>query len=263
MTTVETGRPAEPGLPSAPQGRARRRSLRQRLRPIAAWFVGGLQRHRGAMDTPWRAALGHIEHVFVDHAFFRFVYLNRHAIAPGVERAAQPSPRHVRAAARRGVRTIVNLRGPGPGASYLMEQAACAEHGIRLVDFVLNSRALPSRERVLAFGELMAELERPVLLHCKSGADRVGLASALYLLLREGRPVEEALGHLALRYGHFSSAKTGVLDALFRAYKRANDARPIDFRTWIAEDYDPQAVTAAFRSRRLADLFTDRLLGRE
>lgn len=263
MTTTETGGAEEPGLYSARRNRVRRRGLRQRLRPYADRLVEALRRRRGAMDTPWRAALGQVEHIFVDHAVFRYVYLNRHVVAPGVERAAQPSPSHIRAAARRGVRTIVNLRGARPCASYLMEQAACAAAGIRLVDFVMTSRGVPDAETVAAFDALMATAERPVLLHCKSGADRAGLASALYLILHEGRPVEDALGQLSWRYGHMSGARTGVLDAFLLAYKRENDLRPVDFRTWVAERYDPAAVTEAFRTRRLAGFVGDRLLRRE
>jgi protein tyrosine phosphatase (PTP) superfamily phosphohydrolase (DUF442 family) len=262
MMTVETT-PAEPRPHNARRNKARPAGLRWWLRPYADRAVEALRRRRGAMDTPWRALLGWFEHVFVDHAVFRYIYLNRHAVAPGVERAAQPSPHHIRAAARRGVKTIVNLRGARPCASYVMEQAACAAHGITLVDFMMTSRAPPRRQDIAAFDRLMAQAARPVLLHCKSGADRAGLASALHLILHEGRSVEEALGQLSWRYGHFGSARTGVLDAFLRAYQADNATAPVDFRTWAAERYDPQAVAAAFRSRRLADLVADKLLGRE
>lgn len=260
--TVET-RPAEPRPQDVRRNRVRRAGLRWWLRPYVDRAVEALRRRRGAMDTPWRGFLGWFEHVFVDHAVFRYLYLNRHLVAPGVERAAQPSPRHIRAAARRGVKTIVNLRGARPCASYLMEQEACARYGIALVDFMMTSRAPPRRQDIVRFDRIMAEAERPVLLHCKSGADRAGLASALHLILNEDRPVEEALGQLSWRYGHFGSARTGVLDAFLRAYQADNAASPVDFRTWAAERYDPQAVAAGFRSRRLASLLADRLLGRE
>jgi protein tyrosine/serine phosphatase len=256
-------RPADAPAPPIARRSRNRRGLRRRLRVASDRLVVALRLARGAMDTPWRRALGYFEHVFVDHAMFRYVYLNRHTVVPDVERAAQPSPHHLRAAARRGVRTVVNLRGARPCASYLMERAVCAETGMQLVDFVLTSRAAPSPADILAFDALIAGAERPMLLHCKSGADRAGLASALYLLLHEDRPVEQAMGQLALRYGHFRTARTGVLDAVFTAYKRDNDAAPIDFRTWVATRYDPAAVTSAFRSRRLADLVADRLLTRE
>jgi protein tyrosine/serine phosphatase len=100
-------------------------------------------------------------------------------------------------------------------------------------------------------------------MHCKSGADRVGLASALYLLLHENRSVEQAMGQLSLRFGHLRGARTGVLDAVLQAYQSDNARAPIDFRTWAETRYDPKAITQAFRSGRLADLLADRVLARE
>jgi len=226
-------------------------------------IVGQFQRLRGDMDTPVRRFLGFFEHLFIDHAVFRYAYLNNHTIAPGMERAAQPSPVHICAAARRGIKTIINLRGPRACASYLLEKRACAEHGIRLVDFVITSRSVPTADQVLSLDRLFKEVEHPALLHCKSGADRAGLASALYMMLYLDKPVEEALKQLHLRYGHIKQAKTGVLDAFLLAYKRANDAEPIDFRTWLRTEYDPDEVTGSFRSGRIADIFADRVLSRE
>ncbi len=215
------------------------------------------------METRATRSMGFLEHLFVDHAVFRYIYLNLHQIAPGMERAAQPSPRHIAEASARGVKTILNLRGERDCASYLMEKEACERHGIALVNFVLTSRAAPSAEQILDFDQTLNTIEYPALMHCKSGADRAGIGSALYLLLREDRPVEEALGQLSLRYGHIRQAKTGVLDAVIKAYQRDFSQENLDFRTWVRERYDPDAVTRSFQSSRWATFFTDRVLERE
>jgi uncharacterized protein (TIGR01244 family) len=235
----------------------------KRFRNILRARVRRLQRRRGAMTSPLTRFLGTAEHILIDHAFFRFVYLNLHTVAPGMERSAQPSPHHIRAAARRGVKTVINLRGERDCASYLLEQQACEENGIKLVDFVFTSRAAPSPDQILAFDQLLNEIEYPVLMHCKSGADRAGIASALYLILREGRPLDEALGQLSFRYGHIKQAKTGVLDAAIAAYGSDVAQGKTDFRAWVRERYDPAAVTRSFHSNRWANLFTDRILDRE
>lgn len=256
-------KPSPAGPPPTDGAVAGRRSAWMRLRAVRARILASFRRLRGDMATPRGRVLGTVEHLFVDHAIFRFIYLNRHEISPGVERSAQPSPRHIRAAAARGVRTMLNIRGPRPCVSYVLEQRACEAHGIRLVDFVLTSRAAPPRERLLALDALFAELELPLMMHCKSGADRVGLASALYMLLRLDRPVEEALRQLDLRFGHFRHSKTGVLDAVLLAYKEANDREPVDFRCWVREQYDPAAVTASFRAGRFESFLNDIFLRRE
>lgn len=235
----------------------------KRFRNVLRRRVRYLQKHRGNMASPFSRALGMAEHIFIDHAFFRFAYFNRHTVAPGMERAAQPSPHHIRAAAERGVKTIINLRGQRDCASYLLEKQACAAHGIKLVDFVFTSRAAPAPEQILAFDELLGEIEYPALMHCKSGADRAGIASALYLILRENRPLHEALQQLSYRYGHIRQAKTGVLDAAVAAFQEDLDRGQTDFRTWVRERYSPEAVTQSFHSSRWANIFNDKILDRE
>ena len=242
--------------------RVHRRSLRKRLRDRLGVAADLLRRKRGTMDTPWRRRLALIEHVFFDHAMFRYIYLNLHPVVPGIERSAQPSPRHIRAAARRGVRTIVNLRGERDCASYLLQKAACERHGIRLVDFSMKSRAAPALDRIEGLAQILAEAERPILLHCKSGADRAGIASALAVLL-EGGSGEAASAQLSLRYGHVRQAKTGVLDAVIERYRADTAREPAALLDWAATRYDPAEFDHSFTSRRWADVVTDTVLDRE
>ncbi|GGE48176.1 protein-tyrosine-phosphatase [Agaricicola taiwanensis] len=215
------------------------------------------------MHSPLTRILGAAEHLFIDHALFRYIYLNLHRVSPNMERAAQPSPLHIRAAARRGVKTVINLRGERNCASYLMEKKACEENGIKLINFGITSRAAPAPEQILAFDQLLSEIEYPALMHCKSGADRAGIASALYLLLRENSSFAEAFAQLSLRYGHIRQAKTGILDATLMAYAADAARTNVDFKTWVQDHYDPAEVTRSFHSSRLANIFNDRILDRE
>src|SRR5262249_52368685 len=66
-------------------------------------------------------ALDYFDLFFVDHHFFRAVYANRHKIAPDVWRSAQPSPAQIAALARKGIKTIVNLRGERDCGSYRLQ----------------------------------------------------------------------------------------------------------------------------------------------
>ena len=65
----------------------------------------------------------------VDHGIFRFIYANRHKVSDKAWRSAQPAPSAIELFARRGVRTIVNLRGDRDCGSYRLERAACLRHG--------------------------------------------------------------------------------------------------------------------------------------
>lgn len=200
----------------------------------------------------------------VDHGIFRTLYSNCHKVTEGVWRSSQPDPCQIGRFARRGVRTIINLRGERDCGSYRLEAAACARHGIRLVDFsMLRSRAAPDKEALARLQELFEQVEYPVLLHCKSGADRAGLVSALYLFFREGRSIEDAARQLSLRYGHVKQADTGLLDFFFERYLEHNRAAPTPFLTWVHDVYDPIELRRSFRARSWANVVVDRLAARE
>jgi protein tyrosine/serine phosphatase len=201
--------------------------------------------------------------LFVDHGIFRFFYVNGHRLSDKAWRSAQPAPHHIRRFAKAGVRTIVNLRGDRECGSYFLEQRACAEHGIKLVNFKVLSRETPSREEIHAAKRLFEELEYPILIHCKSGADRAGMVSALYCYLHEGKPIEEAQKQLSLRYGHFRQAHTGVLDYFFERFLADTAERPMSFFEWVDTVYDPQELKRTFRSKGWANRLVDSVLRRE
>lgn len=205
----------------------------------------------------------YIDLIFIDHGFVRQIYFNLHEVAPGVWRSAQPSPRHIRKLKRRGLRTVVNLRGPRDCGSYRLEKQACEQEGVRLIDFPLRSRGVPKREQIRQAAALFDAIEYPALFHCKSGADRVGLMAALYLMLREGRPLDDAVSQLSLRYGHLKQADTGILDHFIECYRADTADAPMPFMQWVDERYDAKKVAASFKARGFAKFFVDRVLRRE
>ena len=201
--------------------------------------------------------------LLVDHGIFRLAYLNAHSVTPRLWRSAQPAPHQIARFARLGVKTIVNLRGGREHGSWPLQKEACERHGIRLVDFVLRSRGAPDRETILSAKAFFESLEEPALVHCKSGADRAGFFSALYLLLQEKLPLDEAMRQLSLRYGHFRFAKTGILDAFFEAYRREGEARGIPFLDWVETVYDPERLEREFKPGLISSLIADKLIRRE
>lgn len=201
--------------------------------------------------------------LIVDHGVFRLFYLNRHRVTPALWRSAQPTPGDLRAMARAGVRTVVNLRGGREYGSWPLERDACADLGLRLVDFVVRSRGAPDRESVRDATRFFEELDYPALIHCKSGADRAGFVAALYLLVHEKRPLDEAMRQLHLRFGHFRFAKTGILDAFFERYRVEGESHGLSFRQWVDTVYDPAALDREFRPGRVSTFIVDTLLRRE
>lgn len=208
-----------------------------------------------------RRAWSHL--LWTDHGFIRAVFSNLHWLSPEMARANQPSPAKIAAYAQRGVRTIINLRGADDSGAYLLEQEACARHGLTLVDFRVKSREAPRREVVRAASALFETIAYPAVMHCKSGADRAGLMSALYLHFRRGESIEAALRQLSLRYGHIRQGKTGVLDHFFACYLREGAPAGLSLLAWVEEAYDPAVVKAGFLSRGWANVLVDGVLRRE
>ena len=202
--------------------------------------------------------------LLADHGVFRLAYLNAHPVGSGlIWRSAQPSPGQLAWFKRQGVRTVISLRGGREHGSWPLQREACERQGLKLVEFVLRSREAPSRETILSAKAFFASVEYPAVMHCKSGADRAGLAAALFLILHEGVPVREAAQQLSPRYGHFRFAKTGILDAFFAQYLRDGEPRGRDFLDWVEQDYDPKALKNDFHPGLLSDLIVDRILRRE
>lgn len=218
----------------------------------------------GGRARAWR------ELMIADHGAVRLLLRNTHEIAPGrMWRTMQPAPFDIARYARGGIKTIVNLRGDTPSAFLLLEEDACARHEIALVNYRAYSRDAPSKALLHGARDLFARIAYPALMHCKSGADRVGLMSTLYLFLREGVPFDQALGQLSWRYGHVRQGKTGVIDAALEAYlaharERRLDLRSIDaFYDWVDQVYDPIAVKADFLSSWWGRFLTEAVLRRE
>lgn len=228
-----------------------------------AWRHGLIAHAPDWARTRFGPAAGYLDMLFVDHGIFRVAYLNKHRLADDAWRAAQPAPHQIRAMARRGVRTIVNLRGERVCGSYWWERRTCEAAGIRMIDFPVRSRAAPTREEFHRAKKLFQDIDYPVVMHCKSGADRAGLMSVLYRHFHQGWPIDRAIKELSLKYGHIKQADTGVLDAVFQRYIDDNAKRPMPFLEWVDTVYDPDEIKATFRTNGMANRFVNSVLRRE
>jgi protein tyrosine/serine phosphatase len=185
----------------------------------------------------------------------RLARSNAHWLSDEMARANQPWPFQVKAWAKRGVRTIVTLR-VGFDAHHALEREACERYGVKQVQFGVSALAAPSREQVLGAKQLFEELEYPAMMHCKSGSDRAGLMSVLYLHFRKGLPISEALGQLDFfKFGHVRFLPEGVLDYCFETYLSEVEPLGVSYEDWVRSPaYDPVAMTRAFRARRWGPL---------
>ena len=198
----------------------------------------------------------------MDHGIFRFKWRSLHKISENTYRSNQPFPWQILADKnKRGIKTIINLRGVRNCSSFFLEKETCERHNIKLINFPVTSRAAPKVETILAAKKLFNEIEYPIIMHCKSGADRAGLMSALYLILHKNVSVNEAKKQLSFKYLHIKYAKTGILDAFFDNYIKENKNK--DFLDWVKNDYNPEKLKLSFKVKKLSEILSTYILRRE
>ena len=193
---------------------------------------------RGDLASTGGRARAWVDSLLVDHGLLRLVWTNWATVAPGrLYRCNHPTPgRLARAVRRFGLRSLINLRGATGNGSDALSRERAARLGLQFIDVPFSSGHAPTREQVLALVAALRSAAPPVLLHCKSGADRSGFAAGVFVLM-EGGTAAAALRHLSLRFGHLRRSRAGVLDAVFKRYARdAEGKKP--FLDWVREDYD-------------------------
>jgi protein tyrosine phosphatase (PTP) superfamily phosphohydrolase (DUF442 family) len=148
---------------------------------------------------------------------------NFHRVSPILYRGAQPTAQGMRALRRLGVRTVVSLRA-FHGERQLVESAGLVYHRIPFAIWH------PETSDMARFLEIVRDPQRqPVFVHCMRGADRTGLAVAVYRVCVEGWTPAEARQEMV--DGGFS------YETRFRQIERhllAVDARSCAVRTAAA-----------------------------
>ena len=91
--------------------------------------------------------------------------------------------------AKYDIRSVINLRGGNTDESWYEEEInTCRKMGVSHFDLGLSAQKAPSSKKIAALLVLFATAPRPVLIHCKGGADRAGLAAALWQMVVYGEP---------------------------------------------------------------------------
>lgn len=130
---------------------------------------------------------------------------NFHVLVAGeAYRVAQPSPDRIRQIkADYGLASILNLLGENVGKPwYDAEAAAAREAGVTLLNFRMSAAGELNAAEVAKLIGIMRDAPKPLLIHCRNGADRSGIASALYLAALKGADEETAEWQLSPLYGH-------------------------------------------------------------
>lgn len=208
----------------------------QKITPDAA------ARKRAMRNVLWR-----------DHGILRTFWTNFGQVAPDVYRSNHPPHKRLEKYRDMGIKSILNLRGVSQQPQHLFEVESCEKLGLNLMSIALHARHPAYPDMIANIFDIFDKIERPFLMHCKSGADRAGIAAALYRL-DQGDMVTAAREELSLRYLHLKFTKTGVQDHMLDFYENRLAKGPIGIRDWIANEYDPVEVRESFEKLKTLPL---------
>jgi len=129
---------------------------------------------------------------------------NLHRVSETLYRSAQPTAEGMRALEKLGIRTVVNLRAHHSDADELS--------GTMLREESIPVDALHPRIEDLAhFLRIVNDPQKvPVLVHCQRGADRTGLAVAVYRVAMQDWTKEEAIREMTEGGFQFNAALTNL-----------------------------------------------------
>ena len=200
-----------------------------------------------------------------DHGFLRLLYHNFFKIDDNIYRCNMPTPQRIRKYKNvLGIKTIINCRGTKRDGGWLLESEACEKYDIELINLNARSRAAPDKELIMRADEMFKRIKYPALIHCKSGADRAGIVSALYKLLYCKESPKNAKKQLSLKFLHIKHAKTGILDKFIEEYENfLNKNKNFHFLDWVQTIYKPEKLEHDFRSNSFMNNLLFKILRRE
>jgi undecaprenyl-diphosphatase len=138
---------------------------------------------------------------------------NVHAVLPHqVYRSAQLTHDDLAHLVQRyGIRSVINLRGANPDIAWYQDEIAVAqERQLWHADLALDAHHLPDVATLTQLVNLIEQAPKPLLLHCRQGADRTGLASAIALALLNQQSSESLLWRqVGWRYNVVSPTSVG------------------------------------------------------
>jgi protein tyrosine phosphatase (PTP) superfamily phosphohydrolase (DUF442 family) len=170
---------------------------------------------------------------------------NIHTVVPGrVYRSAQLNGDDLRQLIEKGgIRTVVNLRGCCMFLDWYQDECRI-DHDANVAqeDVTLSANRLPAPSELRRLIEVFDRTEYPIVLHCRQGSDRTGLASAIWMLLYTDADYAVARRQCGARFAHLPVLSTVNMDRFFDAYEKwlkstSQSHTPELFRHWALHDY--------------------------
>ncbi len=166
-------------------------------------------------------ALGYILLLALFWTMYIFAYGNFHRVDKDFYRSAQlfsfNMPHYIQ---KNGIKSVLNLRGPSKDDWYKDELEILGQYNVVHYNYRIGDRKRLTKKQMDDLVDIIDKAPKPILVHCKAGADRASLATALYLhAIKRDKDPEKAF---SLMYGHFPwlGSKTKAMDESFEYYKQ-------------------------------------------
>jgi protein tyrosine/serine phosphatase len=192
-----------------------------------------------------------------EHNSINLFWNNFHKVDDGIYRSAQILPWKLKKIIKKNnIKTIINLRGKN-NYLYKKEKEIAEQMGVEYIEISISSRTLPKIEEVKKLKDiLLNENKKPILFHCKAGADRTGFVAVLYGVLK-GKDVKSVIKkELRLKYGFIALSKAGRVKEFFSKYDNKQD-----FIEWARENRDK--IQNNFSENPFIDFIYEKVLRRE
>jgi protein tyrosine/serine phosphatase len=192
-----------------------------------------------------------------EHNAINLFWNNFHKVDDGVYRSAQILPWRLKKIIKKyNIKTIINLRGK-KNYLYKKEKEICEELGVIYIEFQISSRILPTVEKMQELKELLLNSKKPILFHCKAGADRTGFVATFYrIVIKNENPKKAIKKELKLKRGFVSVSKAGRVKEFFLKYDGKKD-----FLKWAKENRDK--IQYEFSENPFVDFVYEKILRRE
>jgi protein tyrosine/serine phosphatase len=192
-----------------------------------------------------------------EHNFINLFWFNFHKVDEGVYRSAQLTPWRLKKIIKKyNIKTIINLRGNKQNYLYKREKEICEKMGVEYYTISLKSRDITKirKEELEKLINIFKSAKKPLLFHCKAGADRTGFAAVLWHLIN-GKDKNWAIDkELRLKYAYLSFSKAGILKELFKKYDEKED-----FIEW----FEKNKHKIHYKGNKLINFLYEKILKRE
>lgn len=152
----------------------------------------------------------YVHFYFFDHGWIRAIYDNYFVIDEKLHRSSHPSYSTLKKAASLGVTQVISLRHPGKISYQLLEEIWTDRLGLKFVSYSMSASDISDPSTYLNILDQINNNRGKTLIHCKSGADRSGLVSALYLLNQSMPQIQKSLQMLNWKFGHFGLGEKAI-----------------------------------------------------